>query len=186
MLPRLLLVLIGVCWVFICYKTWQRQLISGQSLVMVGLIVLALTGVSFVITRRRAARCSWGLCVLLMLCLHIDIGHRQMPALARSRAPLVTSQTFRRLAHSGQAVVACPGQSWGSVTFACRGPILDTDKATTAELMDFLNDYGTAFIVLGKDDFEVLRQYAADTFRFTLVQETATGVLVLTERGLDN
>jgi len=183
LLPRLVLPIIGTSWATGCYAAWQRGLPVGRLFVPVCLLTLVMLAASLVVKGRWAAPASWGLCLLLMLGADLDVGHRLEPALARSRAPLAASRELQRIAHSGQAAVACPGQMWASMTFACRGDIFDTDPATTEELLAFLGDHPCAFVILGKDQFETLRRQAAEAYRFTMVQETETGVVVLTERG---
>ena len=181
-LPRLALVIVGACWTAACYWAWKRGLPVGRSYFVAGLVTLAVLAASLAAMRKWPTWSGWGSCILLMLTLNMDVAHRLVPALARSMAPLAASPELRRIAHSGKAAVACPGQMWGSVTFACRGPIFDTDLATPDEMLAFMGEHPYAFVICGKDKFAAVERQAAATYRFTTLQESATGVVVLTER----
>jgi 4-amino-4-deoxy-L-arabinose transferase-like glycosyltransferase len=180
-LPRLVLVLIGACWCAASYVAWRKGFADGRAVWLVGFATVAVLAVSMIARKRWPAWSGWSLCVVLMWCLNMDVGHRLLPALARSRAPLFVSCDARLLAQSGQAAVACPGQMWASVTFMCRSDILDTDTATTDELLQFLERHTGAFVILNHEKFELLRQRAAAAFRFTMLQDAPTGVVVMSQ-----
>ncbi|HYV38005.1 MAG TPA: glycosyltransferase family 39 protein [Gemmataceae bacterium] len=180
-LPPLIVLTVGVGWVAACIWSWRNGLIDVGSCVVVGVIAAAALVLLISLKGRWAMWAGLGLAAVVVLGFNIDTAHRLLPALARHRAPLAATAELRRLARSGKTAVACPAQTWSSITFTCRGDIFDLESGTDAQLLAFLEGHRHALVAISQPAFARLKQQAPQGYNFTVVQTSTFGHVVLAE-----
>ncbi len=145
LLPGATLVGMAAAWGVVGGVLWWRGMVGNVSFTVAGVVgVAGVLAALLLVRRRQSAVLAWAACAAVGLAVDADLAHRLVPAVARARSPLVAAAETVRLRG---AALACPGQQWATFAFACRGDVLDIEKASATQLWTFARSHPATFVI---------------------------------------